>query len=175
MYILQPDCNYISGQAASAGDDDIGGGGEFLCVPDHPQWLNHSSGFQRLTARLHGAVYLPNNLLEATDNVRLGNKAIPCAACYVESRGHAMMLPSRLTCPVTWTLEYHGYLMAASKSNHRSSYVCMDAMATAKNSASHSRHSDSKATLDHVEATCGSLDCPNYVSGREITCAVCTN
>ena len=40
---------------------------------------------------------------------------VPCAVCYVSTRESqtALMLPARMECPTSWTLEYSGYLMSA--------------------------------------------------------------
>ena len=44
------------------------------------------------------------------------NHNVPCAVCYVSTRGTVLMIPAKPTCPSSWTQEYNGYLMAECKS-----------------------------------------------------------
>ena len=103
-------------------------------------------------------------------NQRLHNMDVPCAVCLVEGR-NTLMIPAMMTCPVSWRREYHGYLMTARYNHPRRNYVCMD------------QHPDvilggaadiNGALFYNIESRCGSLHCPNYVDGRELTCVVCT-
>ena len=52
----------------------------------------------------------------------------PCAVCYVSTRETVLMLPARLECPSSWTLEYTGYLMSThiNTYHHRTMYECVD-------------------------------------------------
>ena len=82
------------------------------------------------------------------------------------------MMPARNDCPSGWTEEYDGYLMAEYYSHGRQSdYICVDENAEYVHGTRANRDG---ALLYPVEARCGSLPCRPYVSGRELTCAVCT-
>ena len=66
--------------------------------------------FQQLpildSAYLYGAEYQFTYKNVAIDN------GVPCAICKVTSATTTMMVPAKLTCPLNWTLQYHGYLGA---------------------------------------------------------------
>ena len=81
------------------------------------------------------------------------------------------MIPARVLCPDTWTLEYSGYLMTQGASHHRSSAVCVD-----KDPETVSGEIDDTngVLFYNIEATCNGIDCPPYVAEKELTCAVCT-
>ena len=82
------------------------------------------------------------------------------------------MVPGRRECYPGWTKEYEGYLMTGpSGSRAQHNYVCVDG-APEVDAKGFAR--DGGATFFHVRAMCGSLPCPNYVQGRELTCVVCT-
>ena len=82
------------------------------------------------------------------------------------------MVPGRNTCFNGWNLEYAGYL--ASGAHHSAAateYICLDANPETVPSG----FSDQDGKLFHlVEGICGSLECPPYENGRELTCAVCS-
>lgn len=83
-----------------------------------------------------------------------------------------MMIPGRRECMIGWTKEYEGYLMTGpmgSRSQHR--YVCVDNMPEV-DFKGYKR--EGGAVFDHVRVMCGSLPCPMYIQGRELTCVVCT-
>eukprot|EP00058_Branchiostoma_floridae_P020349 XP_002605839.1 hypothetical protein BRAFLDRAFT_84324 [Branchiostoma floridae] len=97
---------------------------------------------------------------------------VPCAVCYVPTRGSELMIPARNTCPTGWIKEYDGYLMA-SKYYHAGAkeYVCVDGQPEIIPGGDANQNG---ALFYLVEARCGSLPCPSYVEGRELTCVVCT-
>ena len=71
-----------------------------------------------------------------------------------------------------WTKEYSGYLMAGYYTHTAASeFVCVDK--NAEKVRGGERNSNGKAFVQ-VEAVCGSLPCPPYKNGREMTCVVCT-
>ena len=51
---------------------------------------------------------------------------VPCAVCHSSTRASVIMIPARLSCTSTWTLEYSGYLMSERYTHHRSSTECVD-------------------------------------------------
>eukprot|EP00058_Branchiostoma_floridae_P003568 XP_002589056.1 hypothetical protein BRAFLDRAFT_87529 [Branchiostoma floridae] len=162
---------WLSGVAGGTSHVHQGGGTNYQCVPADPQWGKYQDGVQGHKAFMWGAEY------ELDTNVPFGstslhNNDVPCAVCYVPTRGSKLMIPARNTCPTGWTREYHGYLMAGYY-NHpgATEYVCMDE----EPDVIPGGHADQNGALFYpVEARCGSLPCPNYVEGRELTCVVCT-
>ena len=49
-----------------------------------------------------------------------------CAVCAVSTRSTQVMIPGRLTCPHTWTVEYTGWLVADSNDGRRTMFICLD-------------------------------------------------
>ncbi|KAH3779879.1 hypothetical protein DPMN_157687 [Dreissena polymorpha] len=82
------------------------------------------------------------------------------------------MVPAKLTCFSGWTMEYSGYLVAGSALHEAATeYICLDGkpeMVPGKGE----NHNGKLMYL--TEARCGSLPCPPYVNGRELTCVVCS-
>lgn len=81
------------------------------------------------------------------------------------------MIPARLQCPTEWTVEYRGFLMAAHGSYHKSEHVCVDQNPDIK---VHEGIMGETDEISIIEAKCGSLPCPHYVDGSQVTCVVCT-
>jgi len=82
------------------------------------------------------------------------------------------MIPARTQCPDGWTSEYAGYLVseANSSTRKRNSYICWDEAPEVALGGT----SKDPAVIYPVEVQCGSLPCSVYVSGRELTCIVCS-
>ncbi|CAH1277243.1 COL6A5 [Branchiostoma lanceolatum] len=160
-----------SGVAGGEHYTNPGGGTNYQCLPTNPQWGRYQDGHQGGNAYMYGAEY------EVFTNIPFGSNAlgqhdVPCAVCYVPTRGSKLMIPARNTCPTGWTQEYHGYLMAGDHTHPGAKeYVCVDEQPETV-PGGHANHNG--ALFYKVEAVCGSLPCPNYVNGRELTCAVCT-
>ncbi|XP_078697937.1 uncharacterized protein LOC144925718 [Branchiostoma floridae x Branchiostoma belcheri] len=160
-----------SGVAGGSAHDQPGGGTNYQCLPTDPQWGRYQDGVQRGKAYMYGAEYqLGTNI--PFGSTSLHDNDVPCAVCYVPTRGSKLMIPARNTCYSGWTREYHGYLMAG-KYNHPGSkeYVCVDEQPEVMPGG----QADQNGALFYpVEARCGSLPCPRYEEGRELTCVVCT-
>ena len=156
-----------AGRAAGSHYQTKGGTSDYLCLPDEPQYLNYKRGVQR-NSPLHGAEYdvFVNEPLHAFHDYN-----VPCAVCHSSTQESVIMIPARLSCPNTWTLEYSGYMMSARSNHYRRSTACMD-----KNPESipGSIGSTQGALFLHMEATCNGILCPPYVAEKELTCAVCT-
>ena len=68
-------------------------------------------------------------------------------------------------------MEYSGLLATQHHSEHGATYICVDSEPDEVNGG----HEDRNGGLLYiVEASCGSLKCPPYEDGYEITCSVCT-
>ena len=118
---------------------------------------------------MYGTEYEVHSFNPFTKN--LNNHEAPCTVCYVKSRGSQLMMPARNDCPSGWTEEYHGYLMASYYEYKRRDFICVDREAEY---VPGSQADENGALLYLVEGVCGSLPCLPYVSGRELTCAICT-
>ncbi|XP_035686189.1 collagen alpha-4(IV) chain-like [Branchiostoma floridae] len=160
-----------SGVAGGTDHNQPGGGTNYQCLPTNPQWGRYQDGVHHARAFMYGAEY------QLDTNVPFGSTSlhdddVPCAVCYVPTRGSKLMIPARNICPTGWTQEYDGYLMAGHY-NHPAAkeYVCVDEQPEAVTGG----HANQNGALFYpVEARCGPLPCPNYVEGRELTCVVCT-
>ena len=99
---------------------------------------------------------------------------VPCAVCNIRSRSSVIMIPAKTKCYPGWTLEFTGYLMAGYH-NHEAAtdYYCIDKEPENVVGGRESLN-DNGYLLFFVEARCGSLKCPPYVNGRELTCVVCS-
>ena len=144
-----------------------GGGANYLCLPNDPSYLQYRSGTQSLRDYLYGTEY------ETLDRPvsAFNNHNVPCAVCYVSTRGTVLMIPVKTTCPSSWTQEYNGYLMAERFTHHRSTHECVDQN---PESVPGGVGSQDEALFYHVEATCTAIACPPYTAGRELACTVCT-
>ncbi|XP_078698440.1 uncharacterized protein LOC144925971 isoform X2 [Branchiostoma floridae x Branchiostoma belcheri] len=160
-----------NGYAGGTQRSQHGGGTNYQCLPPDPQWGRYQDGVQGSRAYMYGAEYaLSTNV--PFGSTSLHNNDVPCAVCYVPTRGSKLMIPARNTCYSGWTREYHGYLMAEYHGhNSPKEYVCVDEQPEAV-PGGHANHDG--ALFYPVEAICGSLPCPQYVNGRELTCVVCT-
>jgi len=175
----------VIGYAAGPNYRRSGSGSNFLCLPEEPQWKNYIDGHQINTGSIYGVEYevfnqrdpKPRNNIFSENNSDgpLGDKPAPCAVCYVQGRSTILMIPARIQCPDGWTTEYTGYLVSdySAKTDHsrkRSTYTCWD---EAPEVAVGGRN-QSQAVIYPVEVGCGSLPCSEYISGRELTCIVCS-
>ncbi|CAH1241198.1 Hypp6327 [Branchiostoma lanceolatum] len=160
---------FHAGMAAGAHYTHAGGGASYLCLPKDPEWGSYQDGLIGHNAYLYGAEYETHNQVPFAGN-GLHDHDVPCAVCHVSGRS-AVMIPGRRTCKGDgWVSEYSGYLMAEYHGHPRSEWVCMDS--EPEKGGSPVNHNG--ALFYPVEGVCGSLECPPYMQGREITCVVCT-
>ena len=157
--------------AAGSFFDQRGGGAEYLCLPDEPEFMEFTPGQQDIRSKVYGAEYEISS-----DNIffnDLNEFNVPCAACAAVERANKIMIPAKVTCPPTWTREYYGYLMSARNDFQRTSYECVVMNAEAIPGTG----SDINGALFYpVEAVCHGIDCDNtpYEDGAELACVVCT-
>ena len=156
-----------AGRAAGTLYTKTGGGSNYLCMPDTPQYtLSYTPGSQSYS-EIYGTEY--EGPIAGTHQHN-----VPCAVCFVSTRVAVFMLPARTSCPTGWTREYYGYLMSeASQYNdhHRTSFECVD---KDQDSVSGSQANTNGALFYHVEANCNGIACPPYNNYKELNCAVCT-
>ena len=147
--------------------DHQGGGANYLCLPSNPKYDKYKNGHQS-AGYMYGTEYEVNHIFKKN----IADHDAPCVVCFVESRGSMLMMPARNDCPSGWTEEYHGYLMTAYyNQKNQKDFICVDEDAEYVSGSGANKNG---ALLYSVEGQCGSLPCGPYVSGRELTCAVCT-
>ena len=155
-----------SGLAGGSSYTQSGGGANYLCLPETPEYLVSGLPSYIYYSYLYGAEYQYPRFTTHDHNV-------PCAVCYTSQRASKLMIPTKITCPSSWTEEYEGYLMADRYDHKRNVvYECVDK--NAETVPGSSANTDG-ALFYHVIATCGTgLPCPPYVITKTITCVVCT-
>ena len=144
-----------------------GGGANYLCMPEDPEYTLPFQSGVRGHSYVYGAEYQsPGEIL---GHVR--NHNVPCAVCYGSTRAAAMMIPAKTTCPQSWTREYYGYLMAAHQLHQRTTFECVD---KDPDSIPGSAPDTNGVLFNHVEAHCNGMPCPPYDPQKELNCVVCT-
>ena len=145
-----------------------GGGANPQCLPLSPQnFDNIPSGAAQNDGFMYGAEYQHTNGLVSNSQ----EPDVPCAVCYVPTRNALYMIPGKYTCPSGWTREYFGFLMSEHHANHRSQFSCIDYSLTGVIRSSHYHNG---FLFYPVEGVRGSLPCPLYTGGKELSCAVRT-
>ena len=158
------------GQMAGSLYTHTGGGSNYICLPLNPQYDKYRSGAQ-------GHSYLYGTELETGGYFSpfgsLQDQNPSCAVCHVAGRSSQIMIPGHMTCPPSWSREYHGYLMSGSHGQKgRTEYICVDGNPDVLRGQSADTNG---ALLYPVEVHCGhGLDCPPFDNSKELTCVVCS-
>ena len=161
-----------AGRAAGSSYTEKGGGANYLCLPEQPQYSTYTAGTQVGRAYLYGTEYETGGIYANSPLQPLHDRNVPCAVCYTSARETVVMIPARLTCPSSWTREYYGYLMTEKYDYHRSVFECMD---RSPESLPGNRGNTDGALFFHVELKCNyGIPCPPYDTQKELTCVVCT-
>ena len=148
-----------------------GGGANHLCLSNSPTFLAYTRGSQDWRATLHGTEYETNNGASGPFE-SLHDHNVPCAVCYVNTRVASIMIPGQTICPVSWTVEYYGYLMATSKQHRRTMFVCVDVNAAALPGEAHNTLYINP--IYHVEGATWNCTMSSLRYRKESTCVVCT-
>lgn len=163
------------GTAVGSYYSSYGGGSNYLCLVTDPMWGLYNASVSK-SVELYGAEFVNPTAFtsENADGINLNYQNVPCALCQ-SPRPATVMIPGRNLCYDGWTLEYAGYLVAnsaSSSSYQRTEFICVDQSPEVIPGGG---TSESGADMYNVEVVCGtSIFCPPYVTGREITCVVCT-
>ena len=165
----------MTGYAGGSHYSHRGGAVNMLCLPRDPIYNLTQPGVQvgQGRAYVYGVEYefFSSNSI-GTIYTDLGNTEMPCAVCRAP-RSTVLMVPARNICPKRWTQEYKGYLIAGHYAHASATrYECMDENPEALKGTG---NVDNNGNLFYfVEGRCGSLRCPDYIEGNELTCVVCT-
>ena len=169
----------VSGNTAGRHHRRIGGGSNQLCLPEEPQLRNHTKpGVYSFWLSVYGIEYHVSSPKCPTGTTAYHAKPTPCAVYYVPQRSAQLMIPASNTCPVGWTREYNGYLMAEyswpagtrSSRHHSTNYICVDSAPEVTTGPSNQYQS----TLYFVKVGCGTLSCCKFQDGWDVPCVVCT-
>ena len=162
----------LAGFTAGSHYTNTGAAAELICLPEDPTWDHFTPGVQDAASHLYGAEYK----FDARNRVEYFGREIhdhdvPCVVCRLP-RSTILMVPGRTACYDSWSLEYRGYLAAGHHSHASAShFVCIDNEAEVVSGGS---GSDNGYLFYFVEPRCGSLKCPPYVEGQELSCVVCS-
>ncbi len=160
-----PQEKIYSGRVGGSPYNNQGGGSNYLCMPDDPEYGRvHKPGVQGYSP-VDGAEYQGPLASNKQD------QNVPCAVCYVSNRSASVMIPARINCYGNWTREYYGYLMAEYRGHRKTQFVCMDHSMEAIPGMSANTNG---AVFYHAEATCNGLSCSKYSTQKELNCVVCT-
>ena len=108
------------GRAGMSNRSHDGGGANYLCMPEDPDFtLLHRPGVRNQSYIL-GTEYEGSPLQGTTHH------SAPCAVCYVSTHEMVLMIPAKTSCPACWTQEYYGYLMSSHRNQQRSTFECVD-------------------------------------------------
>ena len=163
-----------AGRAAGSYYTEKGGGANYLCLPEQPQYSTFTTGVQTGRAYLYGAEYQTGSPHHADTGPfhSVAQHNVPCAVCYTSTRETVVMIPARLTCPSSWTREYYGYLMANWVGHRRTMFECVD---QSPQSVPGSSANTEETLFYHTEVKCNyGIPCPPYDTQKEVTCVVCT-
>jgi len=169
-----------TGYVGAAHYTHTGSGSNYVCLHSNPRWGNGNvAGSQDSGTVIYGVEYelyggYANNRPFSYENVGgrdLHNNDAVCVVCYNPEAHTTIMVPGIPDCPNAMKPEYTGYLVSSQRSQSRSEFVCLDAAPEARLGGEANQNG---GLFYPVQAACGSLPCPPYVGGNEITCAVCT-
>ena len=160
-----------AGRAGGSDHTTKGGGSNYLCMPENPDYLEYTPGVQGWSP-VHGAEMHIHTVYSNSNFGHLNFDNVPCAVCHATTRATMLMIPAKTQCPQFWTREYYGYLMAEFKGQHRSMFECVDK--DAQPLPGEAGRTDGVLFL-YTEGTCNGLPCPPYDPQKELTCVVCTN
>ncbi|KAJ8300895.1 hypothetical protein KUTeg_022414 [Tegillarca granosa] len=146
-------------------------GANTQCLPKDPNWRRYHDGTFNDASRIQGAEYLVYHysIGEVLHN-SYNYYNVPCAVCQSKKRLKVHMIPAKDRCYNGWHLEYRGYLMTQRYDQGAANYLCVDA----RPEKIGSKAAQLGRLFYPVESYCksGSLPCPPYVHGRELTCAL---
>lgn len=158
----------LAGLAAGANYNTVGGGVNYLCLPHDPSSFLSASEIQPQQPHHQGSVYGAE--YQFTYRNVAHDDDVPCAVCYVPAA--TLMIPAKITCPPSWTLQYSGFLTTNSDDfNSASDYVCLD---DNPQYIEGSRDNRDGKLFYPVHARCGALPCPPYVDNAYLRCSVCS-
>lgn len=165
----------ITGYMAGSDKKHPGTGSNYLCLTVKPKWGHFTDTRVESLGKITGVEYkFTNHRTGASDffGENMYNHNAPCALCHTKRRT-SVMIPGTTRCQDGWMMEYSGYIVSGNYADESATeYVCLDRR---PGMVLNGNANNDDNRLYMVEGTCGgSLACPPYVSGREITCVVCS-
>ncbi|XP_067951963.1 short-chain collagen C4-like [Watersipora subatra] len=158
-----------NGYTGNGGFDQTGGGVNYLCMPDSPEY--NSPGSVSYSEFIGGVEYESSSYGVFPSSTH--NQDAPCARCYTGNRPALMMIPAKRTCPDDWTTEYEGYIMTeAYNHHHQTTFECVDAQPEHVSGGSANEYG---GLFYFTRSDCSKRSyCPPYDENKAITCVVCS-
>ena len=158
-----------AGSAGGSRYSHTGGGANYICMPNDPDYLEFQPGVQGRSPVTWIEYQTLGGPLGSLDEYNA-----PCAVCYAATRAATVMIPAKTTCPSSWTQEYSGYLMSAfyGSNHYRTMFECVDK--DAEGIPGSGTNSPNSGVLYFAEASCEGMECPPYDAEKELTCVVCS-
>ena len=154
-----------SGTRAGSHYTQSGGGANFLCLPEQPDYTTLNTNIRGTNSEIFGTEY-------EFPIIGIQDHGVPCAVCYVPKRSAKEMIPAITTCPRGWRREYYGYIMTGYYGHKsRSEFMCIDKDQISRPGSAGNQDG---ALLYHVRAICNGIHCPPYNSHKALTCVVCS-
>jgi len=157
----------------------VGGGRNYLCLADKPQWGSQVGGTKTWASGLHGVQYWfgpeytnghPFSYANY-NNQDINFRSAPCTLCYTP-RIDVTMIPGLQTCPGDMITEYSGYVVSNDYRNYPGEHICLD---QAPEVAAAGVYKSNEAFMIPSITICGSLPCPApYAQYNQVTCSVCS-
>ena len=140
----------------------------YICLPMAPEFHPESLMGHQSESYVYGTEYHPvKSPLVGTDR---HNQDVPCAMCEVNGRSRMIVLIAHNSCPRGWTQEYEGFLMSQHHDEKGATFECVDKILE----GIHGSQDEDGGLFYVVEIVCGSLPCPPYTEGVDLSCLVCT-
>jgi len=172
-----------AGYAAGSHYNAQGSGANFVCLHAEPDWEGFVAGNQAEAGSIYGVEFeiyaYPDKFpfsFANNNGVSIHNYDAVCAVCYNSKVRDQIMVPGKTKCPSSdMRLEYKGYLSSVRPTTgyYRSEYICVDSAPDVQGKVGEADNKDG-GLWSPVESVCGSLPCPPYENGKEVTCCVCT-
>eukprot|EP00164_Ancoracysta_twista_P003890 GFYU01005216.1.p1 GENE.GFYU01005216.1~~GFYU01005216.1.p1 ORF type:complete len:932 (-),score=275.76 GFYU01005216.1:86-2881(-) len=154
-----------NGAMGGARHNHLGGGYNYQCLPDNPQYGEFTDGQQSAGAEIYQVEYVVNGY-GLSGLTHLDHLEAVCSACQRVGSVSTVMVPGTNECPTGYITEYAGFLFSGHYTHHVTEYICVDKTATGKGHSGHENYS----LLHPVEAEL----LEGYRNNDEIACVVCT-
>jgi hypothetical protein len=143
-----------------------GGGANFICMHNMPQWPEGYNNGDHNGNRLWGVEYRNTGAVDANNH-----QDAACVVC--ETQNIAYVQWGRQTCSNGHVTHYNGLVMAYSHTQWKSSYVCVDWLRDS-HPTSYTKENEWAGFLYTTEMESGSADEKLYPTNREVGCVVCS-
>eukprot|EP00164_Ancoracysta_twista_P001878 GFYU01002467.1.p1 GENE.GFYU01002467.1~~GFYU01002467.1.p1 ORF type:complete len:957 (-),score=279.64 GFYU01002467.1:133-3003(-) len=144
----------------------VGGGYNYLCMQDNPEYGEHNNGNQDGALIYRMEYFLSGHGLGRL--LHLDRQEVPCSLCMRKNAIATRMIPGVQECPPGWRLDYAGYLFSNHYVHQKGEHVCVTRDAEGHGSSRHHTHHGLMYPVETGE------NLPKWREHEEIGCAVCS-